>query len=139
MLKIRLQRTGKKNSSSFKIVLTEHTTSPKGKFIELLGFYNPKLKTKKINKERVEYWLGKGAKASPTVHNFLVDEKIIQVEKIKAWKPKKKKGEQKAISGETTQSKETVQTENANPQAGTSAQEQETKSDAPIDNLENNA
>lgn len=90
MLKIRLQKIGKKNSSSYRIALVEHTTSPQGKFIELLGSYSPKLKEKKFNKERIEYWLTKGAQASPTVHNLLVDEKIIDKEKVKAWKPKKK-------------------------------------------------
>ncbi|MDP2934827.1 MAG: 30S ribosomal protein S16, partial [bacterium] len=93
MLKIRLQRIGKKNSSSYRIALVEHTTSPQGKFIELLGSYSPRLKEKKFNKERIEYWLTKGAQASPTVHNLLVDEKIIDKEKVKAWKPKKKTGE----------------------------------------------
>jgi len=90
MLKIRLQRIGKKNDPSYRIALVEHTTSPHGKFIELLGSYSPILKEKKFNKERIEYWLTKGAQASPTVHNLLVDEKIIDKEKVKAWKPKKK-------------------------------------------------
>ncbi|MDP2934197.1 MAG: hypothetical protein Q8N59_00280, partial [bacterium] len=50
-----------------------------------------------FNKERIEYWLTKGAQASPTVHNLLVDEKIIDKEKVKAWKPKKKTGEEKPL------------------------------------------
>jgi small subunit ribosomal protein S16 len=95
MLKIRLQKIGKKNDPSYRVVLVEHTTSPHGKFIELLGSYNTKLKEKKLNKERIGYWLTKGAQASPTIHNLLVDEKIITAEKVKAWKPKKKKGEEK--------------------------------------------
>lgn len=93
MLKIRLQKIGKKNDPSYRIALVEHTTSPHGKFIELLGSYSPKLKQKQINKERIGYWLTKGAQASPTVHNLLVEEKIINAEKVKSWKPKKKKGE----------------------------------------------
>jgi len=97
MLKIRLQRIGKKNDPSYRIALVEHTTSPHGKFIELLGSYSPILKEKKFNKERIEYWLTKGAQASPTVHNLLVDEKIIDKEKVKAWKPKKKISEEKPV------------------------------------------
>ena len=97
MLKIRLQRIGKKNDPSYRIALVEHTTSPQGKFIELLGSYSPISKEKKFNKERIEYWLTKGAQASPTVHNLLVDEKIISKEKIKAWKPKKKISEEKPV------------------------------------------
>ena len=61
MLKIRLQKIGKKNAPSYRVVLVEHTTSPQGKFIELLGTYNPRLKTKNFKKERIEYWLSKGA------------------------------------------------------------------------------
>lgn len=91
MLKIRLQKTGKKNAPSYRIVLCEHTSPPQGKFIEILGHYNPRLKQKGFKKERIEHWISKGAQASPTVHNLLIDEKIIQGKKVKTWKPKKKK------------------------------------------------
>ena len=90
MLKIRLQRTGKKNSPSYRIVLCEHTSPPQGKFIEILGHYNPRLKQKGFKKNRVQYWISKGAQVSPTVHNLLVGEGIIDKPKIKAWRPKKR-------------------------------------------------
>jgi len=90
MLKIRLQKTGKKNAPSYRIVLCEHTSPPQGKFIEILGHYNPRLKQKGFKKERIEYWLTKGAQASPTVHNLLVDEGIVKGKKVKAWRAKKK-------------------------------------------------
>lgn len=91
MLKIRLQRIGKKNSPSYRIVLVEHTSSSKsGRYIELLGSYDPKLKQRNFKKDRIQYWLSKGVQLSPTIHNLLVDEKIIDKAKIKAWKPKKK-------------------------------------------------
>jgi len=90
MLKIRLQKVGKKNAPSYRIVLAEHTSKPQGKFIEILGFYNPRLKQKGFKKERIEHWIAKGAKPSPTVHNLLIDEKIIQGEKLRAWKAKKR-------------------------------------------------
>lgn len=91
MLKIRLQKTGKKNAPSYRIVLCEHTSPPQGKFIEILGHYNPRLKQKGFKKERIEYWISKGAQASPTVHNLLVDEGIVKGKKVKAWRAKKKK------------------------------------------------
>lgn len=100
MLKIRLQKIGKKNDPSYRIALVEHTTSPHGKYIELLGTYNPKLKQKQFKKERIEYWLTKGAQASPTVHNLMINEKIINGEKVKAWKPKQSKAEPSVIPGE---------------------------------------
>ena len=90
MLKIRLQRIGKKNSPSFRVVLVEHTMRPQGEFIELLGSYNKIQKQKNLNKERILYWISKGAQLSPTMHNMLVDEKIIDKSKVKAWKSKKR-------------------------------------------------
>lgn len=90
MLKIRLQKVGKKNSPSFRVVLVEHTFRPQGKFIELLGSYNKIQKQKNLNKERILYWISKGAQVSPTMHNMLVDEKIIDEAKVKSWKPKRK-------------------------------------------------
>jgi small subunit ribosomal protein S16 len=94
MLKIRLQKIGKKNSPSFRVVLVEHTFRPQGKFLELLGSYNKIQKQKSFNKERILHWISKGAQLSETMHNMLVDEKIIDKPKVKAWKPKKKKGEE---------------------------------------------
>lgn len=90
MLKIRLQRVGKKNSPSYRVVLAEHTAPPQGKFQEILGFYNPRKKEKSFKKERIEHWLSKGAQLSPTVHNLLVDEGVLKEPKLKAWRPKRK-------------------------------------------------
>ena len=97
MLKIRLQRIGKKNAPSYRIVLCEHTSPPQGKFIEILGHYNPRLKQKGFKKERIEHWISKGAQASPTVYNLLINEKIIQGKKVKAWRAKKRKKEEKKV------------------------------------------
>lgn len=90
MLAIRLTRIGKKNQPSYRVVLAEKTSPVKGKFIEILGNYNPRLKTKALKAERIQYWISKGAQASATVHNLLVSEKIISGPKVKAWSPKKK-------------------------------------------------
>ncbi len=95
MLVIRLQRTGRRNQSSFRIVLAEKSAPIKGKFLEVLGSYSPRLKEKNVNGERVQYWLGKGAQASVTVHNILVGENVIQAPKVKSWAPKKKKTAEK--------------------------------------------
>lgn len=90
MLKIRLQRVGKKNSPSYRVVLAEHTAPPQGKFQEILGFYNPRKKQKGFKKDRIEHWLSKGAQLSPTVHNLLIDEKVLTGIKLRAWRPKKR-------------------------------------------------
>ncbi len=87
---MRLTRIGKKNQPTFRVVLADKKRAVKGKFIEILGSYNPRLKTKAFKAERIKYWLSKGAQASPTVHNLLVSEKMIEAAKVKAWRPKKK-------------------------------------------------
>ena len=77
MLVIRLFRVGKRNRPSFRIVVTDKKNPPSaGRFLEILGFYNPLAKDKKINAERVKYWISVGAKPSPTINNLLVSEKI---------------------------------------------------------------
>lgn len=94
MLKIRLQRIGRKNDPAFRVVLTDSKNSAKsGRFLELLGTYNPKVLDKKqrtnfIN-DRIKYWLSKGAKLSDTMHNFLVRDKVIEGKKVNVL-PKKK-------------------------------------------------
>lgn len=83
MLMIRLQRFGRKNDPSFRVVLTDKRNAPKsGKFLEILGFYNPRTKAKNVKGDRVKYWISKGAKLSATTHNLFIDEKIIEAKKI---------------------------------------------------------
>lgn len=97
MLKIRLSRTGKKNSPSFRIVVTEHYKPVKAGFIEHFGFYNPSSKQFQIDKKKLESWMKKGATCSDTVNNLLVREKIFAKDKIiKITRtPKKKEEEEK--------------------------------------------
>jgi small subunit ribosomal protein S16 len=100
MLKIRLQRIGRKNDPSFRAVLTDSKNSTKsGKFLEIVGTYNPKEGKTNFKTERILYWLGKGAKLSDTMHNFLVHQKAIEGKKINVLpkkSPTKKKKELKA-------------------------------------------
>ena len=95
MLKIRLQRIGRKNDPAFRAVLTDSKNSTKsGRFLEILGTYNPKIGEKKLDGEKIKYWMSKGAKCSDTMHNFLVHEKIIDAKKINVL-PKKKPTEKR--------------------------------------------
>ena len=102
MLVIRLTRIGKKNQPAYRVVLAEKTSPVRGKFIEILGSYNPRSKAKDIKIERIKYWLSKGAQASATMHNLLVSEKIIEAKKVKAWHPKKKTQEANKAKAEAT-------------------------------------
>jgi small subunit ribosomal protein S16 len=94
MLVIRFFRTGKKNQSSFKLVVTDKRRPPRGgRFTEEVGFYNPLTKEKNLKAARIQYWLSKGAKPSDTVCNLLIKEKIIEGKKIPKHKKPKKKDE----------------------------------------------
>ncbi len=89
MLKIRLQRLGRKNDPHFKLIVTPETYKPKThKFIEDLGFYNAKTGEKNFKADRVKYWISVGAQVTPTVHNFLVADKVIEGKKKNALSKK---------------------------------------------------
>ena len=92
MLTIRLTRKGKKNQPFFRVVVIDKKRSSKGgRAVEDLGYLDPLKKRKSFEKERIQYWISKGAKPSPTVHNLLVSEKIIDDKKINVFKLSKKK------------------------------------------------
>ena len=89
MLKIRLQRTGRINEPSYRVVVTEHTNGPKsGRAVEKVGTYNPRTKERKLDAERITYWISKGAQASGTMHNMLISAGIISGKKVNVL-PKK--------------------------------------------------
>lgn len=91
MLKIRLQRIGRKNDPAFRVVLTDSKNATKsGKFKEILGSYDLKKGEVLFKADRIKHWLGYGAQASDTVFNFLVSQKIIEGKK-KNVLPKKSK------------------------------------------------
>ncbi|MBP9839832.1 MAG: 30S ribosomal protein S16, partial [Candidatus Pacebacteria bacterium] len=100
MLKIRLQRIGRKNDPAFRAVLTDSKNSTKsGKFLEIVGMYNPKTKQNDFKADRIKYWMSKGAQLSPTMHNFLVHNKVIEGKKVNVLsrkKPTKSRKELKA-------------------------------------------
>ncbi len=83
MLKMRLQRYGRKNDPSFRVVVTDSRNSPKtGNHVDVIGSYNPKMGEFKIDGERAKHWISKGVQVSDTVHNFLITQKIIEGKKI---------------------------------------------------------
>ena len=93
MLKIRLSRTGKKSQPNFRVVIQEHTSPIKGKFVEKVGYYRPSSTPKEftINAERVKYWLSVGAQPSDSVAVLLKTEGIEGLEKFIAPRNKLKK------------------------------------------------
>jgi small subunit ribosomal protein S16 len=82
MLKIRLQRVGKKNEPSFRLVLTDSQNSAKsGRFLEILGSHNFRKDGTIIKADRIKHWISKGAQVSDTAHNLLVTHKVIDSKK----------------------------------------------------------
>ncbi|HYP84838.1 30S ribosomal protein S16 [Variovorax sp.] len=71
MVVIRLSRGGSKGRPFFNIVVTDKRERRDGRFIERLGFYNPGARgaeeSIRISQDRLAYWKGVGAQASPTV------------------------------------------------------------------------
>lgn len=71
MIRIRLSRRGKKKTPFYRIVITDKRTKRDGSPIEEIGTYNPKTKELKVNKEKVESWIKKGAIPSDTIVDLL--------------------------------------------------------------------
>jgi small subunit ribosomal protein S16 len=91
MLTIRLTRKGKKNQPFFRVVLIDKKRSSKGgRAVEDLGYVDPLKKRRSFKKERILYWISKGAQPSASIHNLLVSEKIIEAKKIHVSKLSKK-------------------------------------------------
>lgn len=67
MLKIRLKRLGAKKAPTYRVIVINSTTKREGRPIEELGYYNPKTKDMKLNKESAEAWIKKGAQPTDTV------------------------------------------------------------------------
>ncbi|MCX6812684.1 MAG: 30S ribosomal protein S16 [Candidatus Berkelbacteria bacterium] len=96
MLKIRLTRVGKNNTPIYRLVVAEKTRAVKRENLEILGLFNPcdKINRFSADKERVLYWIGRGAQPSDTANNLLCDAGILAKDKkIKNvfGRPEKKK------------------------------------------------
>ena len=74
---IRLRREGSKNRPYYRIVVADSRGPRDGKFIEILGTYDPKLtgQNSSFSVERAEYWMSKGARPSDTVRSLIKKQK----------------------------------------------------------------
>lgn len=99
MLRIRLRRVGNKNNAQYRMVVTEHTSPIKGKFIDWVGSYNPYNKAITLKKERLLEWMNKGAKPSNTVAKLMKKNKIDHPSiVVKLNKPRISKAKAKELS-----------------------------------------
>ena len=111
--RIRLRRLGAKKRPTYRFVATDSRMPRDGRFVEILGFYNPieKPATVKIFEEKMTYWLNQGAIPSDTVINLLK-----QVGFLKKYETQKKGGDVSAMTiaetiTERTKKRKKVKTE----------------------------
>ena len=73
MLRIRLSRHGAKKDPHYRVVVTDKRSPRDGRFVEVVGYYNPALKPVRlhVDLERVDYWVGQGAQPSATVQSLM--------------------------------------------------------------------
>lgn len=69
MLKIRLRRMGARNNPFYRVVVSDSRRVPTARAVEEIGYYDPTTNpaTVKVDTDRVQHWVGKGAQLSPTV------------------------------------------------------------------------
>lgn len=105
MLMLRLSRTGRKNFPSYEVTVSEKTNHPQsGKAVEVVGFYQPRGKAEefRFKKDRIDYWMSRGAMVSETLARMLHKQGVAGMEKFALLDKKyqqKKKGKEEAKAG----------------------------------------
>ena len=113
MIKIRLSRLGRKKRPFYRIVAINSRSPRDGKFLEILGTYDPlqEPSLSNFNKEKIEEWVNKGAQLSNRVQKIIDPDKYAELVKDKPKRgPKKQKAQEEAPQEET---KEEVKAEEA--------------------------
>jgi len=95
---IRLRREGTKNRPYYKVVVADRRSPRDGKFIEIIGAYDPKKPghNSTLNIDRVEYWISKGAQPSDTVRSLIKKNKKATATAEPAAKAESKEQEQQS-------------------------------------------
>ncbi len=127
MVKLRLQRIGRRNDPSFRVVAQDIRSAPSGKALEIVGFYNPRLKQQDIDTEKVKKWLSQGAQATDTVHNLLVSEGVIKSAKRDVVGQRSQQAEEAEQAGENKEAEEEAVAGEKKQKEGGSETEKDTK------------
>ena len=77
MLKLRLKRIGRKRSPAYRLVVMENSARRDGRPVEEVGYYDPISKKSKFEVEKIQKWLGHGAKPTEVVASLLKKAEII--------------------------------------------------------------
>jgi small subunit ribosomal protein S16 len=93
MVRIRMQRMGRRHVNYFRINAVEKRVKRDGRVLENLGWYNPQAKDKAqqlhLEIDRIKHWIGAGAQPSDTIMDMLVNQGIVTGEKADEWKATK--------------------------------------------------
>ncbi len=92
---IRLRREGAKNRPYYKVVVADSRSPRDGKFIEIIGTYDPKVagRNSSVNLERAEYWIGKGAQPSDTVRSLIKSQKRTSTAPVASSEPQEQRSQ----------------------------------------------
>ena len=102
-VKIRLRRIGAKKHPFYRLVVADTRSPRDGKFIEILGTYDPMTEPVKLNidEEKIKAWLQKGARPSDTARAFLIGRGLLPKESAKKRPTKPSKAEVAATAAKT--------------------------------------
>ncbi|OHA58275.1 MAG: 30S ribosomal protein S16 [Candidatus Vogelbacteria bacterium RIFOXYD1_FULL_44_32] len=136
MLKLRLQRVGRKNDPSFRVVVTESQNGPQsGKFLEVLGSYDARQGVPQLKGDRIKHWIAMGAQVSATMHNMLVRFGVIEGKKINnlpALKPVEPKADSSATEAKPEAKPEGVEEKTEEVKAEAEVVAEEPVAEAPV-------
>lgn len=129
-VKIRMKRLGAKKRPFYRIVVADERSPRDGKFIEEIGYYNPISEPKefKIDSERVNYWIGVGAKPTTTVARLLKTDfedlaKQVEAKKQAEAEKKAKEAEERRLKREAEEKAKAEAEEKARLEAEAQAEE----------------
>lgn len=92
-VKIRLRRTGAKKQPSYRLVVADSKSPRDGRFIEILGHFNPRRTPVEVvlDEDKIKHWLGNGAQPSDTVARLLAEKGLYDKSKVPMRKPREKR------------------------------------------------
>ncbi len=96
MVKVRLRRMGAKKQPTYRFVVADSRSPRDGRFIEILGHYNPRTepKTLEVNADKAKEWLAKGAQPTETVRRLFAEKGIMERGPIPTTKRAPRKGKE---------------------------------------------
>ena len=134
MLMMRLQRVGRKNDPSYRIVVTDKRTGSKSdKHVDRIGSYNPKTKNLQLDTDKATDWLNKGVQPSDTVYNILVGQKLVEGRKKNVLPRKSPVIDEEAVKKAEEEAAAKVEAEKAAAEAEAAKEEEAPAEETPAE------